>query len=371
MDSSSRQNKDSKNIKKIAYPGLSYFFKTLFSKDTEPESSFFRKALYAYSVFQNSKKKASENLHTYELISQSSRPNAEYFVLLLGSCFIATLGLLKSSAAIIIGGMLIAPLMVPILSFSLSIIWADKRLFANAFLSLILGILISIFLSALVAYFVPNFSMNSEIIARVELDLYDIFIALASGFIGAYAFVNPKISSSISGVAIAVALMPPLCVVGICLSQKMFADMINALILFSTNLTGISFAASFVFWRLQVRPFSQDQEKINKRVYRNIIFSFTAFLLVVIPLVYFMKKSLLANQIQNKVQTTIQEKLPNSQILKCSVEKKDDAFHVNLILILHQNKKVDTLQKLKTQIQSQFKEDIKIYFTALQSVDLR
>jgi len=173
--------------------------------------------------------------------------NTNYIVLIIGSCIIATLGLLSNSAAVIIGAMIIAPLMLPIRGLAFGALEGNVILFRQALAAIISGTMIAIALACIIGYFVALPQFGSEIISRSRPTLLDLGIAVAAGGISGFAKVQPKISESLAGTAIAVALMPPICVIGLGLGQVNWSLSIGATILYLTNLLGITLACMLTF----------------------------------------------------------------------------------------------------------------------------
>lgn len=144
-------------------------------------------------------------------LGRESVPGFDYFFLVVLSCLIATLGLLADSPAVIIGAMLVAPLMSPILGLSLASVTGRRRLLQDASLALMEGAAVAIALSVVAGWLGRQSSIGAlgmlpaEVISRTRPTPLDLFVALA----------QPAISAALPGVAIAIALMPPLCAVGI------------------------------------------------------------------------------------------------------------------------------------------------------------
>jgi uncharacterized hydrophobic protein (TIGR00271 family) len=202
------------------------------------------------SRFNNFKKPRITPLHLEEIRSgllEESTINTSYIVLILGSCVIATLGLLSNSAAVIIGAMIIAPLMLPIRGIAFGALEGNLILFRKALTAIIIGTIISIALALLIGYLVALPQFGSEVISRSRPTLLDLGIAIAAGGISGFAKVQPKISESLAGTAIAVALMPPICVIGLGLSQVNWSLSIGASILYLTNLLGITLSCMLTF----------------------------------------------------------------------------------------------------------------------------
>ena len=190
----------------------------------------------------------------------ASIPSFGFFLLLISATVIASLGLFANSTAVIIGAMIVAPLMNPILSMSFAIVTADIKLYRRSFFTVALGVLATIFVAYLVGYFVDFDVIGPEILARSRPNIIDLGVAVAAGTAGSFSLTRKSIASSIAGVAIAVALVPPLCVVGIgiALGNDLTTDFGviaissikvsgGAFLLFLANLSGIIISASIVF----------------------------------------------------------------------------------------------------------------------------
>jgi uncharacterized hydrophobic protein (TIGR00271 family) len=163
---------------------------------------------------------------------------------------IAAFGVEADSTAVVIGAMLIAPLMSPIMALAAGLLmgWAG-RVNRSGWL-VVLGVAIGIggsFLMALISPAIIEITQNSQVLSRTTPTLLDLLIALAAGAAGAYAVTHPKVSNSLPGVAIAVALAPPLAVVGVSLESGEFGFAGGAFLLFLTNLVGIVVAAGIVY----------------------------------------------------------------------------------------------------------------------------
>lgn len=144
-----------------------------------------------------------------------SIPSFGFFFLIILASVIATLGLIANSAAVIIGAMIVAPLMNPILSLSFAIVTANGVLVLRSGLTIVIGSILAVMVAALVVGITPWDVVGSEVLSRTRPTTLDLGIAMAAGAAGAFSLTRKSIASSIAGVAIAVALIPPLCVVGI------------------------------------------------------------------------------------------------------------------------------------------------------------
>lgn len=181
-----------------------------------------------------------------ELLAEST-PDLSYLVLIVGSCAIATFGLLSNSAAVIIGAMIVAPLMLPIRGLAFGALQGNVILFRKGLMAVVIGTLLAVTLAWCLGVLVGIPSYGSEILSRSEPTLLDLGIAVAAGGISGYAKIQPKISGSLAGTAIAVALMPPICAIGLGLAQANWSLSLGATLLYLTNLLGITLSCMLTF----------------------------------------------------------------------------------------------------------------------------
>ncbi len=196
-----------------------------------------------------------ETQETLARIREAASPAPSYFVVLILSTLIAAYGLISNSTATVIGAMIVAPLMGPILGLALAVVRKDTETFYTSLFAEVAGVALVIGTGMLVAFLVSPYTLDfelSEITARVRPTLYDLAIGFAAGLAGAYCTVHPKLLGSVAGVAIAVALVPPLAVTGLttagALTNQVGWDKpFGSFILFFANFLTIELAAIIVF----------------------------------------------------------------------------------------------------------------------------
>lgn len=193
----------------------------------------------------------------YSTLRDSARASPAYLTLMVLSTILATIGLFANSAPVIIGAMILAPLMAPIISLAMAVVRQDSPMLADCLRTLGVGILLAVACAAVMALLVPLRSVTDEIAARLSPTLLDLGVALVSGAAGAYAHAREEIAKSLAGVAIAVALVPPLAVSGIGLGWGDWSIFQGAFLLFLTNLFGILLAGNLAFLVLGFGPFNQ------------------------------------------------------------------------------------------------------------------
>lgn len=197
-----------------------------------------------------------------EKLIDQSRTDNEYYLMLLISVLITIIGLIDDSVAIVIGGMLISPLITPILALSLGIATLDYQAIRRAISAIFNSIVFTLALSIVVTYILGvSDGYNQEILSRSEPTTYYLYIGVLSGLGATYAWIKPKISATLPGIAVSIALIPPLSVAGIGMSQ-FDVDLINgAFEMFLLNLIGIVVASVIVF---TLKGFHKGRE-IEKR----------------------------------------------------------------------------------------------------------
>ena len=231
------------------------------------------------------KKEALEELFVFGKDNERAFMN-RMAVLTIVSTVIATGGLMSDSAAVVIGAMLIAPLMRPVMSAAAAITMGWSKRLRQALLLITIMAVGVVALSAFLALLSPDtLSMTEQTMARTRPTFFDLVIALASGVGGAYVMTR-KESSAIPGVAMAVSLLPPLASCGILLEYGDYELALKAFILFFTNFLAMILAAATTFVVT-----GMTSANVQERVYRS-IFNFLMLFVVLIgatsvPLFYY------------------------------------------------------------------------------------
>lgn len=182
-----------------------------------------------------------------EHIIGSSTPNGEFSFLVILSTLIVALGLIKDYAILVIGGMLVTPLLSPILAISLGIIMQDRKVIARSVKILLTAFILAFFVAFLTGI-LANFDIEKiGLIDLMQPSLYTFLVALVAGTAASYAWAKPNLTDSLPGVAITVTLIPPLTAMGLSLASNnlvIFKTVLSALIL---NVFGIIFASIIIF----------------------------------------------------------------------------------------------------------------------------
>ncbi|MEM8954283.1 MAG: DUF389 domain-containing protein [Verrucomicrobiota bacterium] len=289
-----------------------------------------------------------------DMFSQSNLPIFHYYILLIFATAITTLGLLTDSAATIIGGMLLAPLMTPVMSLGYSVTSFEAKLVHRALFAIITGIFLVIAIAFLTTAFLGLRLVNPEIVSRTNPNLLDLGVAIAAGAAGAFAWTRPRIANAIPGVAIAVALVPPLCVVGVALASGSANAYLlpntaagpklatGAFLLFAANVLGIIFSAGIVF-------LLHGYGKLHKGMTGMGLLTL-AVLLITWPLDFSFRnlyaKSSVSHSIENLAKKDAGLFDGLSEVLSVNIVYARDAYHLEFDIIVPKDELGDIQQKL-------------------------
>jgi uncharacterized hydrophobic protein (TIGR00271 family) len=287
-----------------------------------------------------------EFVDLYQLLRDNAKASAAFLTLMVLSTLLASVGLFASSAPVIIGAMILAPLMAPIISLAMALVRQDLSLLTNSVKTLLIGSFLSLSFAAGASFIMPMETITPEIAARLSPSLLDLAVAVISGIAGAYAHARIEAAKSMAGVAIAVALVPPLAVTGIGLGWFDLHVAWGALLLFLTNLFGIVFAASLTFLALGFAPFT--------RAKKGLTIAFMAVALVSIPLIFsFLRLS---------DESSIMQQLNGKRIGEISIQQVHarslQPLELSLQLVSPSALSNETLDNIKSEIEIQLKRDI-------------
>ena len=178
-------------------------------------------------------------------VARDARLDKKFLLLIILAAMIATLGLLQSSTAVVIGAMLVSPLMGPIMGIGFGLATLESNLIRRSLVTLAAGMAVAILVAMLIIWLSPIRDVTPELRARTQPTLLDLGVAVVGGIAGVYAIMR-KLSGVMVGVAIATALVPPLSTVGFGLATGRFDFAVGAALLFLTNTLAIAFAATIV-----------------------------------------------------------------------------------------------------------------------------
>jgi uncharacterized hydrophobic protein (TIGR00271 family) len=273
-----------------------------------------------------------DELETIEYISKNVDFKGANLWILIFAILVASVGLNVNSTAVIIGAMLISPLMGPIMGIGLAAGINDFDLLKRSFRNLLVAVFIAILTSTVYFLITPIYGAESELLARTEPTVWDVLIALFGGLAGIVAGSRKEKSNAIPGVAIATALMPPLCTAGYGLATGNLLYFFGAFYLFFINSVFISLS-TFLIVRFMGYPKKHFLDAKREKQVHAYITIFT--ILTLIPSVYLaygiVKKTIWNEQARQFV--AIEMQFPRTQILNTNFEYSNSSRMIEVSLI--------------------------------------
>ncbi len=289
----------------------------------------------------------------FQALRVDAKLNSMYLVLMMLSTLLATFGLFSNSTAVIIGAMLVAPLMTPIVSVSMGLLRADSQIIRDSLLKISVGVFVALLASCVLSYLLPYSEMTNEIKSRINPTLLDLGVAIFSGIAAAYSKSFKEITQNLAGVAIAVALVPPLAVAGIGLGHGELYVFMGAFLLFFTNLVGIIISAVLTF---QVLGFSNALKSK-----KSVSLIFVLLLAVSYPLYLSYDKMIQRYQISSMLKEhtfVVHDK--KIVIDSISVAFKGDMKILNLDLLVKESLDKSDLEEFREKIKELFNSKLSI-----------
>ncbi len=243
-------------------------------------------------------------------ISDGSEPGVRFYIMVAVSTGIACFGLLANSTAVVIGAMLVAPLMTPIFGMSLALVRGDTRLLGSSIQSEVVGVATSIAMGVLLGVSIGDFQSTPEMLARTQPNLFDLLVAVLSGFAGAYALIDEKISPALPGVAIATAIVPPLANSGLCFSIGEVRGGMGSFLLFLANFLSILLVAAATFTASGMAKIYGEQSS-PQGYFRRFGIAIIAFVIIAVFLTGALFRSIREQNITNRIHTTLGGELDN------------------------------------------------------------
>lgn len=196
---------------------------------------------------------ATDRIDLFDRLQVGARWNVDFMMMIGLSTAIASLGLIQNSTAVVIGAMVVAPLMTPLIGAGLALVQGNTIFFRDSIKAMGYGIGAALLISLCLGFIVPMEQLTPELLARGAPTIIDLGVAFLSGAAAAYAVARPSLLGALAGVAIAAALVPPLATVGISLAEGAWKVSEGAAILFATNLVAIILGAALIYRRLGIQ----------------------------------------------------------------------------------------------------------------------
>jgi len=259
-----------------------------------------------------------------------------FWLLLVLASAIAAAGIVSNSTATVIGAMIVAPLMRPIQGTMLAAVLGDRANLRRSILTMVAGaagaVTVGFILGLLVVQSVTA-QTNDQVASRVSPGLVDLFAALATGAVGSIALLRADISDTLPGVAIAISLVPPLCVVGLTLESGEPGQAVGALLLFLTNVAAILGSGAVVmavygFSRVRIEE-AEDKEAARRQRATAYVTMAALVAIIAIPLAYSTVHAIQSRSAVGRVTSYVEEVTAGTGWSLVSITQREgDSFHV-------------------------------------------
>jgi uncharacterized hydrophobic protein (TIGR00271 family) len=247
-----------------------------------------------------------------ENIRNGAALSSAYLLMNVLAATIATYGLFANSPAVVISAMIVAMLLGPIVGVSLALVDIDSKLLVKSLTSLLAGAVVVVATAFFIGNVHKDMPVTNEIMVRTAPNLLDLMVALAGGAAGAYATVSPRLSIAVVGVAIAVALVPPLSAAGILFARGDVGLAFGALLLFFTNMVAIQFASSVVLWLTGFRRISRKSGLSLLAFAKGNIISIVILLALAVVFTTTLRRAVARQLYQASVRFTLQKEIQDS-----------------------------------------------------------
>ena len=241
---------------------------------------------------------------TFETIKNNVNFSGSNLWILACAIIVASVGLNVNSTAVVIGAMLISPLMGPIVGAGFALGVYDFNLLKKSLRNLAISTIIGLVFSTLYFYISPFKDVQSEILARTSPNIYDILIAFFGGIVGVIAVTRVEKGNPIPGVAIATALMPPLCTAGFGLATANWSYFLGAIYLYCINCVFIGIATFLIIKYLKYPP----KKQVNESQQKQVRYTITALILVMlVPSAYLAYSLYVEQQLKKNIELFLKE----------------------------------------------------------------
>ena len=292
-------------------------------------------------------------------VYDQSGVNLDYIVLIIIAAVLASLGLLLDNASVIIGAMLVAPVMQPCIAFAVGLSTARLNLVRRALIGLGVGIPLALLVAALISGVLPGHILTNELMSRTQPTLLDAAVAFASGVVGGYALARKDIPAALAGVAIAAALMPPLCAAGINIAGGRFELGLRAGLLFLMNITCIIISAWGVFLTIGMYP---TLEKPTRR--GRGLWILTVVVLVVVTVTILTSANTVANKVRI-AQDQIQSIFGDSQVVSVEILPDNGMLDVRATIRTARTIRSGQVRSIEQQLIDRLGEPVKLEVAVL------
>jgi len=322
----------------------------------------------------------TDRIDLFDRLQVGARWNVDFMMMMCLSTAIASLGLIQNSTAVVIGAMVVAPLMTPLIGAGLALVQGNTIFFRDSIKAMGFGIGAALLISLFLGFIVPMEELTPELLARGAPTIIDLGVAFLSGAAAAYAVARPSLLGALAGVAIAAALVPPLATVGISLAAGVWEISEGAAILFATNLVAIILGAAAIYRRLGIQG-SRLGRGLPLWGRRTVLFLCLLAVILTAPLGYRLAHQLREGQarpytlpVSKSVRKAINERVHQEYgVTFISASRFGFEHDIDVAIILSSAKPVSVglISDLKKLVNQEIEEDVTVAVYALQETGVK
>ena len=298
-----------------------------------------------------------------EQVKIEAKGDLDFFTLSFFAAVIITLGLILNNVAVIIGGMLIAPLVWPMIALALGMVRGGMRLFEQALLNILKVCLLTLLISFLIGLLSPFKEFGSEVLSRTQPTILELVVALAAGFVAAFVVSYPKLGNFIAGVVIAAAIVPPLCVVGLSFASSSLAQAGGAFLLFIANLIAVVLSASLFFYLANFQPLKSEASYERRK--GQLFWSMLFLVIILIPLVIITRNIIVKNRQYKVVQEVLVTSLEEGKLVELDIINKEESLFVSATLRAQSNITSRQMDRLINLLAEKLNKSVNLQITVI------
>ena len=296
-------------------------------------------------------------------ISEETNADLDFYTLSIFATIIITLGLILNNNAVVIGGVLLTPLVWPMLAIALGMVRGSIRLFEKGLFNIIKILLLTLVISYLIGLISPFKEVGTEILTRTQPTILELIIALVAGFMAAFVISYPKKSSFIAGIVIAAAVVPPLCVIGISFAHNNLEQAAGAFLLFIANIIAVVLSAAFFFYLAHFKQLESDIVKERRK--GHFIWTIVFLIVILIPLLIITKSTIKQENRYRLTRQVIITNIDEASLIELVIKEKENTLYIATTLRARNNLNSREMDRLISLLSDNLESSVNLQVTVI------
>jgi uncharacterized hydrophobic protein (TIGR00271 family) len=306
---------------------------------------------------------AERHKRVIDQVNENAKGDLDFFVLTIFAAIIISLGLIINNGAVIIGGMLMAPFVWPILALAMAMIRGSLRTLEQSIVTIVKSAVLILISSYLLGLISPFHQFGTELFSRTQPTIVELFIALASGFVAAFVIGYPGLGSFIAGVVIASAVVPPLCVTGLLLAEKDLNGAAGSLLLFTANLIAMILSAVLYFALAKFKPVATEEGQ--ERRTSNLIWSLIFMVIIAIPLIIITGNIIRDNNRLRVIKQVVYSYIKDSEVYNINLANYESVLFIEVSIRSKRNLTPIQMENLSSLLSEKLDNPVNLKMTII------